>query len=311
MDDDALGRLPEIQYAALEQALRRRARSRNVDPTAVALATLGVLRMLSDSSPTLVAVDDLQWVDAPSARALAFALRRLDEAPVGFVATVRAGFESALTGMAGGEGELSTRIELAGLDKRHLAQLVLERTGRTLSPPQLGKLAELSDGNPFYALELAATGDSELRVPKTLAAALRTRLSALPETARRAGLTVATLGRVDEAVIRRLHGAGLDELRAAGVVDERSGALWFAHPLLASTLARDAHARGAARRAPRAGRRARGSRRARPPPRSRHGRGERAGCSRARARCEPPRRPRSAGDRRAAGRACCRADARG
>lgn len=105
-----------------------------------------------------------------------------------------------------------------------------------LTPSQLGKLATLSGGNPFYALELAATGDPDLAVPDTLAGALRVRLSALTGAARMAGLTVATLGRVDEPLIRRLHGDGLDELHAAGVLDDRLGTRWFAHPLLASTM---------------------------------------------------------------------------
>src|SRR5439155_4334115 len=114
--------------------------------------------------------------------------------------------------------------------------LVRERTGRTLSPPQLGKLAQLSGGNPFYALELVATRDPELAVPETLAVALRARLATLSDAARAAGLAAATLGRVDEGLIGRLYGAGLDELRAAAIVDDRAETVWFAHPLLASTL---------------------------------------------------------------------------
>lgn len=234
--DEVLDRLPEAQQAALGRALRRRTTPRRVDPTAVALATLGTLRLLSEPRPVVVAVDDLQWVDAPSMRALAFALRRLGAAPVGIAATVRSGSEGASATVTGGGAARASRIELAGLGKQHLAELVFGETGLTLTPSQLGKLATLSGGNPFYALELAATGDPELAVPDTLAGALRTRLSALPEAARRAGLTVATLGRVDEPVIRRLHGDELDELRAAGVLEEHGGTLRFAHPLLASTL---------------------------------------------------------------------------
>ncbi len=235
IDERTLGRLPEPQQTALEQALRRRRTPHTVDPTAVALGTLGVLRLLSDASSTVVAIDDLQWVDAPSLRALSFAFRRLDDASVALLATIRTEFEGVSIGTIL-DPAAWRRIELTGLENQHLAQLVLERTGRALTASQLGKLGQLSGGNPFYALELAATGDAELGVPESLASALRVRLSALPESSRRTGLTVATLGRVDEAVIRRLHGAGLDELRAAGIVDALHGTPWFAHPLLASTL---------------------------------------------------------------------------
>src|SRR2546427_2952471 len=83
VDDRVLDELPPIQQTALEQALRRSTTVSAVDPTAVALAALGALRVLSGSTPTIVAVDDLQWVDAPSLRALTFAFRRLDDARVG------------------------------------------------------------------------------------------------------------------------------------------------------------------------------------------------------------------------------------
>ena len=215
--------------------MRRSEISAPVDPTAVALAALGALRVLSVSAPTIVAVDDLQWVDAPSLRALTFAVRRLEDARVGLVATVRTGFEYELTRLVARGSSAIGRIEIGGLDKRHLAELVLDRTGRTLTAAQLERLSQLSGGSPYYALELAATGDPELRVPETLTVKLRARLATLSEAARAVALTAATLGRFDDGVIGSLHGR-LDELRTAAIVDDRGGSRWFAHPLLASTL---------------------------------------------------------------------------
>ena len=232
VDDDELGGLPDPQRAALEHALRRTAGEVTVDPAAVALGVLGVLRSLAVSSAVVVAVDDLQWMDAPSLRALTFAFRRLDGARVGLVATVRVGFDLELTRLAERDGNAVERIELDGLEKAHLAHLVFERTGRALTPPQLDRLTRLSAGNPYYALELAAGGDRELAVPESLAAALRTRLQSLSRTARATGLSAATLGRVEAGI----DVPGLEELRAAGVVVVRSGSVSFAHPLLASTL---------------------------------------------------------------------------
>ena len=232
VDDTELGELPDAQRAALEHALRRTAGEATVDPATVALGVLGVLRGLAASSALVVAVDDLQWMDAPSLRALTFAFRRLDGARVGLVATVRAGFELELTRLAERDGNAVERIDLDGLGKAHLAHLVFERTGRSLTPPQLDRLARLSAGNPYYALELAAGGDPELAVPESLAAVLRTRLQSLSGTARATGLSAATLGRFEAGI----DAQGLDELRAAGVVAVRSGSVSFAHPLLASTL---------------------------------------------------------------------------
>lgn len=236
VDGDTLGELPDVQRVALEQALRRTDRQASVDPTAVALAVLGVLRLLASPSPLLVAVDDLQWADAPSLRALTFAFRRLEGARIGLLATVRTGFDLELTRLAERGANGIDRIEIGGLGQRHLAQLLFERTGQTLTAPQLGRLAELSGGSPYYAIELASTGDPELPVPKSLAVALRARLDKLSPVARRAGLAAATLGRVDRIVTEGAQAAGLEELRSEGIVDVRSGHLWFAHPLLASTL---------------------------------------------------------------------------
>jgi len=230
--DDGLADLPEMQRSALERALRRGEGDSRVDPATVALALVAILRHRASVAPLLVAVDDLQWMDTPSLRALTFAFRRLDGARVGLVATVRSGFDLELTRLAERDGNALDRIHLAGLEKHHLAQLVFERTGRTLTATQLDRLTRLSAGNPYYALELAATGDPELAVPDSLAAVLRGRLETLSPTAQATALTAATLGRFDPA----LPGAGLDELRAAGVVVVRAGAASFAHPLLASTL---------------------------------------------------------------------------
>src|SRR3546814_4384061 len=45
------------------------------EPRAIPLALLNALRSLAAAGPVLVAVDDLQWLDPPSADALAFAAR--------------------------------------------------------------------------------------------------------------------------------------------------------------------------------------------------------------------------------------------
>jgi len=49
-----------------------------------------VLRELTARGSVLIAVDDAQWLDPPSASVLEFALRRLDDRPVRLVASRRA-----------------------------------------------------------------------------------------------------------------------------------------------------------------------------------------------------------------------------
>src|ERR1051326_7645355 len=74
--------LPELlppRRRALEIAtLRDEATGDPVDRRAVAIAVRDVLQLLGEDAPVVVAVDDVQWLDASSAGALEFALRRLD-----------------------------------------------------------------------------------------------------------------------------------------------------------------------------------------------------------------------------------------
>lgn len=73
-----LDELPIPQGEALAGALGRETGAR-LPPDRIALprAVTVALRALSERSPVLVAVDDVQWLDPASARLLAFALRRL------------------------------------------------------------------------------------------------------------------------------------------------------------------------------------------------------------------------------------------
>src|SRR5512132_2061635 len=59
------------------------------DPTALPRAFVACLRTLASRSPVVVAIDDVQWLDAPSQRILAFVARRLGDAPVGILVTQR------------------------------------------------------------------------------------------------------------------------------------------------------------------------------------------------------------------------------
>ena len=88
--DELLPALPAPQRRALGVALAREdAGPRGPDDRAVAAAVLGALRLLARDTQVVVAADDLQWLDAASARVLEFALRRLTEEDVVVIATLR------------------------------------------------------------------------------------------------------------------------------------------------------------------------------------------------------------------------------
>ena len=89
--------MPAPQRAALEVALLRAEPTRVPrGPHAIALGVLNALRVLAVEAPLVVAVDDFPWLDAPSADALVFAVRRLQGAPVGFLLARRPGRASVI-----------------------------------------------------------------------------------------------------------------------------------------------------------------------------------------------------------------------
>src|SRR6266511_1659117 len=80
--DAVVPRLPPPQRHALEVAmLLEDAKGRALDQRTVAVAALGALRALARERSLLVAVDDVQWLDRPSADVLAFVARRLGDDP--------------------------------------------------------------------------------------------------------------------------------------------------------------------------------------------------------------------------------------
>src|SRR5436190_8906438 len=79
--DELLHSLPEPQRVALETALLLAAPDGPPpDPAAIAFALHSGLKTLAKRASVVVAVDDAQWLDQPSANALSFAARRLGDA---------------------------------------------------------------------------------------------------------------------------------------------------------------------------------------------------------------------------------------
>src|SRR2546430_6849993 len=88
--DDVLAALLTPRRRALQVALlREEVSGEPVDRRTLAVAVHDALQLLSDRVPTLIAVDDVQWLDPSSSRALGFALRRLDGRPVLLLLTRR------------------------------------------------------------------------------------------------------------------------------------------------------------------------------------------------------------------------------
>jgi DNA-binding CsgD family transcriptional regulator len=217
------------------------------DAHAIGLALLDVLGELCQTGPVLVALDDVQWLDASSAAVLQVAMRRLRQQPVGVLMTLRdepgsrLPFELERSFSAPG----ITRVSLSALERGAFKQLFRQRLEPELSPSDLALLHEASGGNPFFALELARFGAhlerrSRLRVPETLGVLLGERLARLPGEIGDVVFTVAVAGRptIDliGAVVGSVDAVGdaLDVAVRERVLVLEGERVRFAHPLLAS-----------------------------------------------------------------------------
>lgn len=244
--------LPEPQRHALEVALLR-AEPGGVppDPHTVSAAVLSTLRQTAARGPVLIALDDVQWLDHATGRALEFAARRLEEERVGLLLSVReTGRALPLDLSHGFPKERTSRLTLEPLSPDALGELLRVRLGATLPRPTLKRLHEMSGGNPFYALEIAAaelrgeqgvTGQA-LPIPKSLRQDLvRDRLRVLPALAREALLFTSacsrpTVGLLETAMGRANVGPQLAKAADAGIVETQGTEIRFTHPLYGSAI---------------------------------------------------------------------------
>src|SRR5438067_937617 len=157
--DEGLGYLPRPQREALELALARRSAGagRLPDAKTIGMGLRSLMVELAKDRPVLLAVDDVQWLDGATARALAFVARRLDVHTVGFLGTSRMALPAAdpfaLERALG--PERFARLRLGRLDLGAVPVPLEARLGQPYPRPVLRRIAEVSDGNPLFALEIA------------------------------------------------------------------------------------------------------------------------------------------------------------
>jgi DNA-binding CsgD family transcriptional regulator len=242
--DDAVAGLTGPRRRALEVALLlAEPGAEPPDQRAVAFAFLDVLRGLAEPAPLLVAVDDAQWLDTPSARVLQFAFRRLRNERVGLLVTLREQADTRLPlDLEGLE-----RLSLGPLSVGGLHRLLRERLDLNLTRPELRRLHEITRGNPFFALELGRElGQAKVRlapgqplpVPGSLGELLGERLARLPPRTREALLSAAAMGRPTAELLTAVHGDGTEEALEiavdARVIELDGSRVRFSHPLLAA-----------------------------------------------------------------------------
>lgn len=216
-------------------------------PDEIAEAVVALVAERSRPEPTLLVVDDAQWLDRSSAAVLGRVVRLLPDRSAGLLCAVRAG-----------EGSVFNR---AGLASHKICPLgdaaseeLLVRRFPALAPQVRRRLMDDAEGNPLALLELPTTlTDSQRsasqalpgRLPLTrrLESAFAARITGMPAAARHVMLVAALEGSGDLHAVRRAVAArsGLAPLAAAeqaGLVhvDAAAGRLGFGHPLMRSAV---------------------------------------------------------------------------
>src|SRR3954447_22353534 len=137
VDPDALAPLPAPQRHALEVALlRAEADEPGLDPRAIGTGLASLLSGLAARGPLLLAIDDVQWLDRPTVRALEFALRRLESAQLGVLVTPPPNEPGDSAGLlAAVPAERTRRARLGPLGTEALYEILHEHLDRPLTRP--------------------------------------------------------------------------------------------------------------------------------------------------------------------------------
>lgn len=241
--------LPEVQRRALSIALLHE------DPAisspgerVVAVAVLGILRLLCRSAPLIVAIDDVQWLDGSSRSALTFALRRMINDPIRVIATERLVSDSPEVQERLCLGLEATRRLIGPVSIGTLQQILVGRLSVTLSRPTLARVHQATGGNPMVSLEMArvlhSRGESDLRgslpVTSEMVRLVADRLGGLSPEARDlllvcGALAHPTIGTVGAALESpSALETSVAEVLGSGTMELRLGRFRFTHPLLAS-----------------------------------------------------------------------------
>ncbi len=248
LTDESLAGLPEPQQVALQAALLRVPVATPPQPLAVALAVGQVVRESAARQPLVIAIDDVPWLDEPSARVLDYVLRRLDGEAVGVIAGQRStAADEVIEAFRGIAPDRIIRRDLRGLSIDDVDSLLRSHLGLDLPRPTLVRLHAVSGGNPFYAIELGraiasgeATADAEaLAVPPTLDRLVGKRLDGLDPDAAAVTVYAAAASQPTAELLAAAVGAdparrGLAAAEGASVLIAERGHLRFAHPLLSA-----------------------------------------------------------------------------
>jgi DNA-binding CsgD family transcriptional regulator len=249
--DEMRTALPGPQEQALSAALLRSEAAEPADERTTATALVAILASLAAEVPVLLGIDDVQWLDSASARALEFALRRLPP-QLALLLTLRTDAQDVPLGLGRAlPDDRLERLVCGPLSLASLHHLIASRQGAVPTRSTLVRLADACGGNPLFALEIARAlvsdeGEREsgepLPLPPSIRELVRARVESLPPAARQAVLVAAALSHPTISTLSHALGPDCDALAAllaaeeADILVSEGQRIRFAHPLFASAV---------------------------------------------------------------------------
>jgi DNA-binding CsgD family transcriptional regulator len=233
---EGLTGLAAPQREAIEIALGRA--EGKLNEYSLSRGLLELLRGWSAAGSVLLVIDDVQWLDRPTASALTFALRRVDPTGLRVLVVVRSADGEATAelplGLAAWEDV--REVAVGPLSVTAIGGLLRDRVGVRLPRPQVEAVHEMSGGNPLFAVELARQGMGDRIEGATWRGVLADRLRGLEPGVQGAVSVAASALRPSPDLVLA---AGVDrvDLRAAiesGVLEQAGERLTFTHPLFRS-----------------------------------------------------------------------------
>lgn len=224
------------------------------DPYLIARATLSLLTEAAELRPMLLLCDDAQWLDQPTADALAFVARRVQHEPIALLVAMRDGHPGRLAS-----------VDIPDLHPPRLddaaSQQLLEEHRAGLSPRSRVRIMRIAQGNPLALIELPDESSSasrrhpdfvaEVSLTARLERAFASRQAELPADTRALLLIAAA---ADDAVPSELLsaagymlGSEIDAsafapAQAAGLAAVGRLRFSFRHPLIRSAIYQSASA---------------------------------------------------------------------
>ncbi len=195
---------PRGELARLLPELSAEHPRHSVDPSVANVAQarlfeliLGLLARLSPRRPVIIILEDLQWSDPSTRDFIGFLVRNLSTERIMLVGTYRRDEligSHPMRAFAAGLARASVRsLELGPLERAEVAQQIEAITGSRPSAEKVRRIYERSQGNPFFAEELADAGEGVL--PETLRDLLLIRIEGLSQPTRSLLALLAVAGR--------------------------------------------------------------------------------------------------------------------